>query len=354
MGNNFPQSASFQCSECSKKIKIGFKSIGEDRIIEGCKVIKDGGFEMDVKVVNLHPEIPTDKNRLHDPSLFQTMGVFQRLDKSNADLFEFKELQHIWTQFRTEWTNNIESSLRILAKKGKSELKRLKKLDFDVFADKFHQWLAIFLSGKKDNKFDKVNIEFRSINSSEIKSYLSKDGKLLKQVYSLCNIYMQHSENFQSTVFYQKYGWELTSKMTANVHWEDIESVYGDLYEIVGDLLIIPTMMNNIKQSRKFDQFSTSGFTLEKYLITDKAGRGTNFQSNPNLEHLTDFYFPWLRNGTHHKNSTFNPETHEITLGVGKGGGTEKKIGLIEYIKACNELFEVGILLSSLILHLKK
>lgn len=353
MGNNYPQSASFQCPECTKKIKIGFTDRAGDRIIEGCTVIEDGGFDMDVKVVNLHPEIPTDISRLHDPSLFQTMGVFQQLDKTNADLFEFKELQYIWSEFHTEWTK-LEPLVRIVANKGKDELKRLKKLDFDVLSGQFHKWLAIFLSGKKDNNFDKINTEFRSINSSEIKNYLNEEDKLLKQVYSLCNTYMQHSENFQSTVFYQKYGWDLTSGMTANVHWEDIDSVYGDLYEIVGDMLVIPTMMNNIKHGRNFDQFNTSGFTLDQYLKTDKAGRGTNFQTNLNLKQITDFYFPWLRNGTHHMNSIFDPNTHEITLGVGKGGGTEKKISIIEYIKACNELFEVGIILSSLILHLKK
>ncbi|WP_299678193.1 hypothetical protein [uncultured Tenacibaculum sp.] len=353
MGNNFPQSASFQCTECSKKIKIGFKSKGEDRIIEGCRFIENGGFEKDVKVVNLHPEIPTDKDRLNDPSLFQTMGLFQQLNNSNADIFKFKELQYIWSQFYSEWIK-IEPLLRIVAKKNKDELKRLKNIDFDVFSDEFHQWLGIFIRGKKDNIFEKINTEFLSIDSSEIKNYLNNEDKLIKQIYALCNVYMRHSENFQSTIFHQKYGWELTSDMTANVHWEDIESVYGDLYEIVGDLLTIPTMINNIKQGRDFDQFNTPGFTLDKFLKTDKAGRGTNFQSNPNLKQLTEFYFPWLRNGTHHKNSTFNSDTHEIILGVGKGGGTEKKINLIEYVRACNELFEVGIILSSLILHLKK
>lgn len=112
-------------------------------------------------------------------------------------------------------------------------------------------------------------------------------------------------------------------------------------------------MINNVKDGRKFDEFSAQGFNLKKYLETDKANRGKNFENNTNLSVLISSYHSWLRNGTHHNNSTLDTENNEIELGTGKGGGTPKKIKLLEYVENCNILFGNGLYLSKMIINIK-
>lgn len=125
------------------------------------------------------------------------------------------------------------------------------------------------------------------------------------------------------------------------------------MYEIIGDLFIIPTMVNNLKSGRGYDEFSSEGFNLRKYLEIDKANRGKNFEENENFKFLLQYYFAWLRNGTHHNNSTLDSENNEIELGTGKGGGTPKKVKLIEYVRYCNEIFTAGLIISLLIFKIK-
>ena len=233
-------------------------------------------------------------------------------------------------------------------------MKSICNLNFKEFRGLFNEWMTIFIEGQMEDDFDSICDEYNSLNTSPIKEYIQNDSKLLKQINEFCKSYMKHHQNFQSTVFHLKYGWEISDDLIANINWDDIQKVYGDLYEIIGDLYVIPTMMNNMSNGRNFNEFLNEGFTLDKYLKTDKANRSVNFQSNTNLLNLSKSYHSWLRNGTHHKNSYLDTETYEISLGTSKGGTIEKKISVIEYINNCNDLFGKGLILSSLILEMKK
>lgn len=244
--------------------------------------------------------------------------------------------------------------MRILSTKGEAKLKQICGLTFKEFIKLFNEWIWIFTSGELENDYEKICDEYNSLDLNVAKNHFRNDDKILKRIYELCNTYMKQSHQFQSTILYQKFGWEITNDMTANINWEDISTIYGDLYEIVGDLFVIPTIMNNVKEGRDFDEFISDGFTLDKYIQTDKANRALNFQNNTNLAFLSGSYFSWLRNGTHHKNSFVNQETNEVELGTSKGGTVQKKTLLTDYVKYTNELFGVGLILSSIALNMRK
>lgn len=354
LGNNYPQLASFQCYECSNQIETGYDKLYGERILRGAKAIEDKNlWEENIKVVNLHPEIPTKKEHQNDPTHFQTFDVFANLEKTKADFFEFRAEQILWSTFNEKW-DNLKKPLRIISSKNEDKLKTICGINFQQFNYLFNEWMSIFISGKKEDDFDNIYDEYNSIELGKIKNYVKTETKFFPQINEFCNTYMRYSQQFQSTIFHQKYGWEITNELIPNVNWNEINTVYGDLYEIVGDMYVIPTMINNVKEGREFDEFISVGFNLEKYLQTDKANRAINFESNDKLSWLSKSYHSWLRNGTHHKNSFLNNETYEISLGTSKGGTVEKKITLIEYINNCNELFGVGLILSSLIIEMKK
>lgn len=353
LGNNYPQLASFQCYDCSKQIETGYNVFRGDRILNGATVTEEEYDNPEVQVINLHPEIPTKKGKENDPLHFQTFDVFENLHKQKADFGEFRIQQIIWSKFHSKWSE-LEKPLRILSTKGEDKMKSISNLNYRQFRKLFNEWMTIFITGNLETIFDDICDEYNSIDTNDIKTYVKAEPKFLKQINEFCNTYMKHHQHFQSTVFHLKYGWEITDEMIANINWDDIHKVYGDLYEIIGDLFVIPTMMNNVTNGRKFDEFQTDGFTLDKYLRTDKANRAMNFEPNANLAHLSSSYDSSLRNGTHHKNSYLDTDTFEVSLGTSKGGTIEKKIPIIEYIQKCNELFGMGIILSSLILEMKK
>lgn len=354
LGNNYPQLASFQCYECSNQIETGYDELYGNRILRGANAIEDENlWKENLKVVNLHPEIPTKKENQNNPIHFQTFDVFANLEKANVDIFDFRREQIAWSTFNAQW-DNLKKPLRIISLKDEDKLKEICNIDFLQFTSLFNDWMSTYISGQKEDSFDDICDEYNSIDLTNIKNYVEKETKFLKQINEFCNTYMKRSQQFQSTIFHQKYGWEITQELIANVNWNDINTVYGDLYEILGDMFVIPTMMNNVKEGRAFDEFKSEGFNLAKYLQIDKANRTLNFETNENLSWLSESYHSWLRNGTHHKNSFLDNDTYEISLGTSKGGVIEKKISLIDYITNCNNLFGVGLILSSLILEMKK
>lgn len=354
LGNNYPQAASFLCDNCSKSIEIGFEEYKGKTIIKGANKIKvDDSRYSDIKVQNLHPEIPTHSELQNNPYYFQTTNFFQNAFKNNFDQGKFQEEQKKWSTFNGKWIK-IEKALRLLSTKGEVKLKEVCGLSFKEFISLFNEWASIFISGKNEDAYDKICDEYNSLDLGNAKEFVKNDEKFFRRIYELCNVYMKESHQFQSTILYQKFGWKITDDMTSNVNWDEICTVYGDLYEILGDLFVIPTMLNNIKNGRNFDEFQSDVFTLAKYLQTDKAHRAVNFENNENLSFLADSYFSWLRNGTHHKNSFLNTDTYEIELGISKGGTVQKKILLTEYVKITNDLFFAGLVLSSLGLNMNK
>lgn len=353
LGNNYPQKASFNCKDCSKLIELGYKEYGEGFIIGG-KILNDEKLVIDdtLTVQNLHPEISTNKENENDPYLFQTMELFGKLNQSKVDINEFKEEQYVIHIFFTSW-DLIEKQLRIISTKGESKLKEICNVNFKEFSINFDKWSNLYLKGYQLNNLVKVEEEFNTINNLEIINYVKEEKQFLKKIYNLCQTFMNCRDQLQSAIFNLKYNIEIENESIVNVNWDEISKVYGDLYEIIGDLFIFPTMINNVREQRKFNEFSSQGFDLKKYLETDKANRGKNFENNSKLSYLVICYHSWLRNGTHHNNSTLDVENNEIELGIGKGGGTAKKIKLVEYVKCCNELFGIGLYVAKMIINIK-
>lgn len=353
LGNYYPQKASFNCKECSKLIEVGYKKYG-DEIVVGAKLIKDEKLLIDnsLTVQNLHPEIPTNKEDENDPTLFQSLKLFTKLHKHKIDLFDFKDEQFILLKFFEYWPT-IEKQLRVVSTKNETKLKEICNISYKEFAIAFDNWTSLLLNGTQLENLVKVENEFDSINNFEIVDYVKNEKQFIRKINTLCQTYMNCRDQLQATIFDLKFNLNSDNESIVNVNWEEINKVYGDLYEIVGDLFIFPTMINNVKEGRKFDEFGSKGFDLKKYCETDKANRGKNFENNGNLSFLLTSYHSWLRNGTHHNNSTLDTVNNEIELGVGKGGGTPKKIKLIEYVRNCNELFGVGLFIAKMIINIK-
>ncbi|VXA91410.1 conserved hypothetical protein [Flavobacterium sp. 9AF] len=355
LGNKFPQEASFQCQNCTKQITVGYFEYGSDLTCKGARSIDEAQLKKDKEptVQNLHPELPIDKSSASDPTHFQVLYDIDKILK-NSNEHEFRLAQAQLVEFENSW-KELEPSFRILVNVSEEKLKDVFNKEPKEFYSEFYEWAMLFLSGKWGEKSQNF-IDYAQLHlSAHLIEYVKQNKtNLLHKIFDICTTYMNGYSDFQRTILLQKLDSKHNNDVNTNVNWNNISKVYGDLYELVGDLFLIPTMLNNLEQGRNFDGFNSVGFTLDKYLASDKANRAVNFETNSESSFLKNYFFAWLRNGTHHKNCKLVNGGEEIELGTGKGGKNIKNIPLVEYLESCNNLFASGLTISLVIIKILK
>lgn len=346
LGNAFPQSASFKCKTCGEFLKYGYDSKREE-ILGNIKIVEGNYSEGTVQ--NLHPELPIDPERASERFYFPSPEFIMRVDGGkNENLTRFRAAQKSMVQFKSA-LDEFETDFRYLKEKRWSQLeknygKNKDKAQKEVLKDAlkvgrlyleghWHQMYRDALSQLEDAK--------RHANYQPLKQYLEsrKVELLIDKMYEVFNIYRKAFDEMLPALLSQKLGM-MAEGNSSSPHWEKIEMLYGGLYEIYGDLLVLPTAINNLLSRNNYQLFASfPNFTFSDYLDSDKAGRTKNFASNARFLELIKFYDPGLRNATYHKASSTDKDNQEIILKTGKGGKTEKRISLMEYITHCNELF---------------
>ncbi|SMC60424.1 hypothetical protein [Pedobacter nyackensis] len=343
IGNKYPQSATFPCHTCGEDLTFG---MDEDESI--FKNIKEVAFRMDLKIVNLHPELTLDAALKDDPLYFPSIDFMVRQQEQGEDgIFGFRSAQQSCILYQQKW-DAIQTDFRYLREKrwklledkyGTDQKETEHKILLAVFDAADH-----FLQGKwaefSDNMLDIAGEAYNHLGYAGLRNYLLdfKEDFLMNKLYEVMKSYREVEDALLPTLLHQKCGFVPEGHSSA-VNWEKLKMVYGDFFEIYGDLLLIPTSLNNLLTRNDFNKFNTDGFNLNKYIDADKSGKAENFKTNGNLVGLADFYDSGIRNGTHHQASTFDKDTQTITFRTGKGGRGRKDMSLVNYIEHCNELF---------------
>lgn len=345
VGNKFPQSAMFPCKTCGENLTYGFEK-DKSKILGNIDTID---VNLELPSINLHPELPIDPEFESDPHYFPSLNfVVQQMKKGESGLPELRKIQRSLGSYIEHW-DKIQQDFRYLteqrwhmleSKYGKNKEKTERKILKEIlYTARFYldgkEWCDLYRNTLAECEKAKHHSNF-----SKLKEFLInyKSDFLLQKMYSSMKKYRDVETELLPTLLSQKCG--IAQKgLSSSPNWEKIQKVYGDFYELYGDLLLIPTTINNLNIRGDFEKFATNGFTIAKYEDTDKAGRSTNFLNNDKLKALGDFYSPSIRNSTHHEASSFEIEEQNIVMKTGKGGKIEKKIPLLDYIIHCNEIY---------------
>lgn len=344
IGNTFPQKGTFKCKTCGKNLTYGWDK-QHKKVFEGIDIIEPDDTAM---VQNLHPELPIDSLRESDPHYFPSPDFIMQFNKAKGtDFARFRKGQRSMTNFKNK-LDDVESNLRYLKEKrwtlleanyGKNTSVIEKKVLKDVMGVG-----RLFIEGKWDIMYrdglSQIEQAKRTANFPALKQYLEsrKEDLFIAKLNTVIQLYYKHYHELLPTLLSQKFDIPVNGN-SSSADWEKIEMVYGGFYEILGDLMVIPSAVNNLIVRGDFNQFQTVGFDISKYILTDKANRHANFVSNTKLKWIEDFYEAGIRNATYHKASEAENDDQMIVLKTGKGGQTEKRISLIEYISYCNEVF---------------
>lgn len=356
VGNKFPQSASFHCIDCGELLVVGYDAKREFYLKNIVEVEPDDT----ATVRNLHPELVIDPALLSDPTYFPSIefmveslkkdgGLSTGLKKFRANQFSAEYHQNQWDKIVTDYRYLKEGRWNLLEKKfGRDQNKVRKKILKDVIkTGKF------FLIGKWSDQYRDVFSELQKAKKhpeyNNLKSYLLaySNDFLLDKMFTVMQEYRKVESTFLPTLLSLKQGIK-PSGLSSSVNWDEIEMTYGNFYEILGDLLVIPTVINNLLMRNNFSVFATPGFNLNQYVATDKSGRCNNFLNNPKLSILNEFYDSNLRNGTHHKTAKIDKESQTIIIKTGRGGNTSRNFSFVEYSEYCNEVYAHCLILLNL------
>lgn len=344
LGNKYPQSATFICDDCGEKLTIGVDD-DQNFILEGIEQIEP---DRNLKVVNLHPELPLDADSKNNPYYFPSLISINRQNKKGIDGFvAFRNAQESCIAYQHYW-DNISKDFRYLKEKrwkflykeyGENE----NLIEIEVLLRIFFT-ADYFLEGVWKQLLFKVETEFFKVKKhpkfEELRKYLlfSREDILFNKMFNVMNRYREVETMLLPTLLDQKCGFK-PNGISSTIQWEEIKHIYGTFFEIYGDILVIPTIMNNLLERDAFNQFASENFSLQNFVESDKAGRCKNFLINQNLVALSEFYDSGIRNGTYHESCSFDKETQLIILKTGKGGKNVRQIPLIEYIEHCNEIY---------------
>ena len=351
VGNKFPQTAMFHCKTCGESITYGYAK-DRSKVLINIVVIDDN---FDLPVINLHPELPIDPTSASDPTYFPSLDFLrEQMKKGEVGLVEMRRAQASMGAYIDHW-DRVQQDFRYLKEQRWALLKKKYGNNKDTTESEIIKEVLItshfYLEGKRwKDLFENVLVEVEKIENhaefSKLKNFLSgyKGDFLIQKMYSLMKKYRDVETQLLPTLLNQKC--DLPQEgLSSSPDWEKISKIYGDIYEVYGDLLLIPAAINNLIQRNDFEKFATEGFTLAKYEDTDKAGRNKNFAANDNLKGLGDFYDAGIRNSTHHEAYTYEIEDQNIIMKTGKGGKIEKTIPLIDYLIHCNELYARSLIL---------
>lgn len=343
VGNKYRQSATFPCHTCGEDLTFGI-----DKHEGLLKNIREIAFSLDLKIVNLHPELTLDSALAGDSHYFPSLDFMVRHELEGEDgILGFRAAQHSCIEYQQKW-DAIQKDFRYLTEKrwkllednyGTDQNKTEHKILMAVFdtVDRFLQgkWASF-----SDDFLDVVGAAYQHPDYAGLRTYLLdfKEDFLMNKLYEVMKSYREVEDALLPTLLHQKCGFT-PEGYSSTVNWEKLKMVYGDFFEIYGDLLLVPTAVNNLLTRSDFNKFNSDNFNLNKYIDSDKAGRTENFKTNGKLAALRDFYDSGIRNGTHHQASTFDKDTQTITFKTGKGGRGRKNMPLVSYIEHCNELY---------------
>lgn len=344
LGNSFPQVGTFKCKKCGENLKYGRD---KDRItvFEGLEIIDDSPSPI---IQNIHPELPINSTKENDSQYFPSLEFLSQINLTDVKEYSlFRDVQKKMVGFKDR-LEDIQPKFKYLKEKrwtfleekyGKNQVvveKRILKEAMEVG--------RLFINGKwwEDYRNGLVEVEKAKNhpNFNALKQYFAdrKEELLIEKFYSIIELYKKNYQELLPTLISQKISIPVAGNSSV-ADWEKIEFLYGSLYEILGDLMVIPTTINNLLLRGDYDKFQSPGFAFQTYLSSDKARRGDNFSANPLLNWIDSFYNPGIRNATNHKNSKAERDDQEIVLRTGKGGNTVNTISLIEYVEHCNELY---------------
>lgn len=150
-----------------------------------------------------------------------------------------------------------------------------------------------------------------------------------------------------------------TQNKSGSDSFEDIKQFYLDIYEVIGEIILLPISLNNIKYRQKFQCVETSNNKINSIDDLKSATKGKKIQYLNQNEFFTEILRiklnSRLRNAIGHNNYKYNGITQNITyIPNSKKSDKIESIFLLEFAIECINLVRGLIILDEILYQVRK
>lgn len=359
----------FDCSNCNINIVFAIRTKpprADVEAVENCSLFS-GEPNIELEVLNFHPNCAFNKHDLHNPFCFPTLisgpliiphlryrpGRMQSFDNQ----FDIPNAPHKWSLIKGMITNiqDNKKASNFVLQYTKHRNKDMNPSSSNFVRDKE---IIVYKSGSVYSEFHIIHEFFDSlfypmlgnivepiintikkIPKSKLSSFIRYwQSELKKQnQYRYLNTfseYFRHRDHFGQIVMYSRIGHNVDDLIVSSNGFEQIKLYYGDAYEALTSNMTIIACLNNIMDGREFDEFKS--MKLSKYLEINKANKSNPFKLTPIFSVFAENDIESsIRNGSHHASIWRDGEKIMYRSG---GTGAEHSMPYTRYLDYCNKL----------------
>lgn len=374
------------CGKCgvslSGKVDIGQMEPGLKFDFENAEVLNSE--EKPDFVIECSGEFPTSKQYIEDLSVGNTITPFimnmMRMEDGGYEKF----CKSVKTLIQTgcKWTDY--KRVIVLSQNGKKEylLQELKKLfPEDIFPcrNEFEILRAIhmievcgFLSPLRSDLIGDLSFsgDILKLNNKELTKlvdYLNNhDGYGLKELQSLIyKVFDEFVEIYQSLIpafsmqFYKDASIDYFDEGSSTSNFDSVKQFYLDAYEALGNLMILPVALNNVKYRGNMDlvkPIEAKIKTLDDFIAATKA---TRYHLCDNSEIYTEklnlLVNSKLRNAIGHNDVEYNTISQQITYIPNPKDRTKQQTEyLLEFENEAIHIFQAIVVVSEYLYRLRE
>ena len=353
---------SYKCQECQQPITLRLiidqKAVeAQVELFENCIPNADDGL-----IFNLHPDYVIPSAHLHEATYFpvdQNMHIF---DKCTAFILRAKKTYSKFVDYYQAFSFGVDLPSQYKLRKmqydfyninrldlAKTHCREIKRLTNRAYHEskQINDLVDIAVALLEPNKLSRYMAVKRFYNrrlekrgSQQVRNFVKLQFiELLPKYLSALDYFWRAYNELAKVCIYVRADVSLpTASISASVDFDLIKNLYGNAFEIIMDIAVVPAVFNNFYCGRKYDMFEH--MSLEKYLTIDKAGRMKCFETTNQLNHLMENVESKLRNSSHHENISieFSSGREQIIYKSGRPL-KENRIEYVQYLEKTTKLF---------------
>lgn len=306
----------FQCPNCKEDLSLELE-ISQELInikpIKNCNI--SNSHDSKFNAMYLSNKILTSNNIANSPLSPAVLYAYQ-IDSDNIKFVEH-DLDKLWQllhrAFKQKKLNNIDLYNKII-----DEYNKILCVKFNSYEEYLFNFITANLGDNYYRKLEKVfeiisNLDRIKLKGlcryikSEMDTMLPRIDLLMNKYYELFDINYKFIVYIISDKKYDVKDFNFTDSQ-----FDKIDMLYGNLFELLADLLLVNACINNIQNGRNYNEFEHKEYTLEKYKDNTKANKSTPFKNNKYLYAFCEEFDSQIRNGSHHLKMIYNKNINQI------------------------------------------
>jgi hypothetical protein len=342
IGGNTRPVYTFPCPNCAQDVQLGLEIELSPPSLRYLYLKNCHRGTQEGTVINLSAEVAIPRNLVNKDGYLAALFVDRDLfGSAQAKVPVIPQIVANWKALKRAWSLTIQ---------GKGQIAQRYLADYqnpfgeDIDRDlnsQIYDFIFFFLAPEKYRQVIAVFESLRSVQQRNLPgyrrfiSYYAKEHRerFSRRYLGLVSDFMDNFESIYPMLMYERIGKEPDPNLVPpSFDFESLKMFYGNAFELLADIFIVPSGINNLLAGREFDQFQS--MDLDKYLTIDKAGMANPFKDSSVVGFLASEFDSGIRNASHHGNVQLSPSKEHLLYSYGKPP-KERQMTTSSYLLSC-------------------